>query len=272
MFQKNLSPQVCNEFHENGFCIIKNFCGQAELERAPCCRPWSGYLPPAAGRYARLMVLAGVLLVAMVCLDWHSQDLRRFVMFAAVVAVCACLKVRLPGMTGTLSIGFVPLLVAIVEFSLSEAVILAIIAAVMQCIWRTLRRPSAMQVLFNCSCLAISTAVSFGVCQLLFAPLVSQSLAPALIVAVLVHYVCNSVLVTAMLCLIEGKPLYTAWRQCSFWSMSYYLVGAAAAGMISTTLSASNGESVLLIMPVMALVYVCYRAHVTAAVNRQVPA
>ncbi len=105
-------------------------------------------------------------------------------------------------------------------------------------------------------------------CRLLFGSSVSQSLVPALIVAVLVLYACNSLLVTAMLCLIQAKRLSTAWRQCSFWSMSYYMVGAAAAGMITATLNVSGGQSLLLILPVMAMVYVCYKAHVTAAINR----
>lgn len=229
-------------------------------------------LPPAAGFYARSMAFAGVLLVVIACVYWQSQNLDRFVMFAAVVAICACLKVRLPGMTGTISISFVPLLVAIVDFSVPEVVFLSTIAAVLQCTWRPLRRPTALQVFFNSACLGISAMLSFGVCRMVFGSFALESLVAALIVAALALYVCNTVLVTAMLCLIDGKPLYSVWRQCSFWSLSYYMVGAAAAGMITATLKASGGQSVLLVVPVMALVYICYRAHVTAAVSRQVPA
>lgn len=231
-----------------------------------------GELPRAAGFYGRLMAFAGVLLVGVACVYWQSQDVGRFLLFSAVVAICSCLKVQLPGMTGTISISFVPLLVAIVSFSVPEIVFLSIIAAVLQCVWRPARRPSALQVLFNSACLAISAVLSCGVCRLLFGSSVVGSLAAALIVAAFTLYVGNTVLVTAMLCLIDRKPLYTAWRQCSFWSLSYYMVGAAAAGMITATLKLSGGQSVLLVLPAMALVYICYRAHVTAAVNRQAPA
>src|SRR5689334_6634084 len=63
------------------------------------------------------------------------------------------LKVQLPGLTGTISVNFVFVLIAVAVFTFSETVLLATMACIVQCIWRSRRRPRLVQVAFNSAAL-----------------------------------------------------------------------------------------------------------------------
>jgi len=81
-------------------------------------------------------------------------------------------------------------------------------------------------------------------------------------------------MVAMVLALVDGKPLTSVWQLCYFWSLPYYLVGAAVAGLMTATDRTADWPPSLLILPLMALVYVSYRVQIKQAVHRsqQVPA
>jgi hypothetical protein len=71
-------------------------------------------------------------------------------------------KVRLPGMTSTISISFVVLLVVIAELSLPDAVVIASLQTAVQCVWKTGRRPDPVQVFFSMASVVLSTALGLA--------------------------------------------------------------------------------------------------------------
>ena len=74
-------------------------------------------LPVAAKAFIGVVVGLGVAVLAYAVAQWTSADPVRFAGFAALAVVAATWKVRLPGMVGTISLGFVVVLVSIVELS-----------------------------------------------------------------------------------------------------------------------------------------------------------
>ena len=80
--------------------------------------------------------------------------------------------------------------------------------------------------------------------------------------AVLVTYTANSLLVSMVICLAEQKPLSTIWQQCYFWSLAYYMVGGAGAGLMIATMRSAGWVPSLTVVPLIMLVYVSYRGHV----------
>src|SRR5205807_6363513 len=91
----------------------------------------------------------------------------------------------------------------------------------------------------------------------------AQSIVGLLILATLVLYTCNTLMVAAVLCLVEHKPVGSIWQICYFWSCPYYLVGSAVAGLMVATCRVAGWQPSLLVLPVMGLVYVSYRMHVS---------
>jgi len=95
-----------------------------------------------------------------------------------------------------------------------------------------------------------------------------------LVVSALILYGSNTAIVAGMMALAALKPLSGVWKIWYFWSLPYYLVGAAVAGVMMATSRMADWRASLLVLPLMGLVYLSYRVHVRRAVDRveQLPA
>src|SRR5215510_1688760 len=89
------------------------------------------------------------------------ENLFAYVCYFALAILTSSWKVRLPGITGTMSVNFLFVLITIAAFSFSETVILASTACIVQCCWRPRKRPRCIQVLFNMAALAISSGTAY---------------------------------------------------------------------------------------------------------------
>jgi len=67
---------------------------------------------------------------------------------------------------------------------------------------------------------------------------------------------------------VDRKPLGSIWQLCYFWSLPYYLVGAATAGLMTAISRVADWPSSLLVLPLLTLVYFSYRAHLLRASAR----
>ena len=223
-------------------------------------------LPPWAAVYVYGVIAAGLALAVVCGARWHSEDPMKLAAFAALAIVASMLKIRLPGMTGTLSLNFVLLIVAAAEMNVGEAVLLGAIAAVVQCLWHAKRRPPAVQVAFNSACLMLGTTMARWGYLAAIDHLTPASVLAPLIPATMILYFSNTLLVTTVLCLMEDKPLIDAWQQCNFWALPYYLVGATAAALMICAGRSTGWYSSLLLLPALAMVFASYRLHVSRLV------
>ncbi len=244
--------------------LVHFFFGLAEWQGAKTIASDTGpaaSLPRAARTYLAVVLAAGGCLLWVAVLQWQTEDPLRFAIYLSLAVASSTLKVKLPGLTGTLSPNFVLLLLAIVQLRLGETVLIAMAAGAMQSVWRPKHWPKPQQVLFNAAALSLSAALAIGVCHQAMAGLASHSLVGCLVLATLVFYGCNMLIVGSMLCLVDQKPLHKSWQLCHFWSFPYYLVGAAVAGLMTATTLPGGWASALPILSVMMLVCVSYRTH-----------
>jgi hypothetical protein len=178
--------------------------------------------------------------------------------------VTATLKVKLPGLTGTISPSFVIVLLALVQFSLLECLMIASLVALVQCLWRA-KRVLPIQVAFNVAAMVVASAISYAFIHPAGADLSLRSPVLTLIAVAVVQYLGNTLLIAGVLHTVENEPVSKIWRTCYFWAMPYYLVGAAVTGLMLHATNAAGWPAGLLILPCMALVYVSYRSHVQHA-------
>lgn len=225
-------------------------------------------LPPNARLYVRGVVMAGIGLLVASALFWHSSSPTRFVIYLALAVLASTLKIALPLMRGTLTPAFVLVLVAIADLGLAETAVIAAATGVVQVLWRSARRPMLAQVLFNPACVALSAALAYFTTRIGLAPWLSHSVVGVLVASTLVLYSANTVMTAAVLALVDGKPLGSVWQLCYFWSLPYYLVGAAAAGIMTATSRTADWPAALLVLPLMGLVYVSYRVQLRQAIDR----
>jgi hypothetical protein len=220
-------------------------------------------MPTKAKIYIGVIVVLGfALLTGGLLLQPRFPDGPRYLSYLVLALVASTLKVRLPGVTGTISVNFLFILIGIADFTMSETLSLGGAAILLQCVWRTKSRPRLIQVAFNVAALSVSIAAAFQVSHFTLALARADSLSALLVLSACVFFVSNTLLISGVLCLMEGKPLKQIWGQCYLWTFPYYLVGSAIAGLVTVSSRSMGWEASLLVLPLMYLVYTFYRLYV----------
>src|SRR5438045_4742955 len=101
----------------------------------------------------------GVLLYAAVYPT--SKNIAKFICYLLVAILASRLKVHLPGITGTMSVNFLFIILGILELSFTETLVLGCAAIMVQCFYRD--RPHALHVTFDICTTSFSIAVAYGV-------------------------------------------------------------------------------------------------------------
>ena len=209
--------------------------------------------------FIAVVVLCGTAVLTYSVMHGKSENPLKFFCYLIIALAASRLKVNLPGITGTMSVNFLFLLLGVLELSLSEAMALGCAAVVVQCFDRD--RPVPLQVAFNVCSTALAIAITFVVYRWsLFHRAISNP-STLLFLAASVYFVANTLPVAAVISLTERRSLRKIWSDCYFWSFPYYLVGAGVAGMMSWLHGFTDWQTSLLTLPVVYLIYRSYRLY-----------
>jgi diguanylate cyclase (GGDEF)-like protein/putative nucleotidyltransferase with HDIG domain len=211
---------------------------------------------------ARLYISLVVLVGGGVLLDqffrWESQDLVRYFCFFSLTMLAARMRISLPAITGTISVFFIFVLFGIVELTLPETLFMGCTAALSQSFWQSRRTPKFFQISFNVGAMAIAIATTsyFYRSQTLASWHLDATL--NLVLAAVVFFIMNTFPVAAVIALTEERSLRKVWKECYFWTLPYYLLGAAVAGVASVVSHYLGWQTSLLVVPVVYLLYRSY--------------
>src|SRR3984893_3331544 len=221
-------------------------------------RSWRG-LSAFAKLYISLVVIAGLATLIYGGMHPDSKNIAEFICYLGIAVLASRLKVTLPGITGTLSVNFLFILVGVLELSFAETLILGAVSMLAQCFYP--ERPRAIQVTFNVCAGSVSTALAYIVYH---HPLPNEVIGnrPILLgVAATVYFIANAGSIAAVISLTERQPFTRILVDCYFWSFPYYLVGAGIAGAIAWFNKTFNWETSLLLVPAVYLIYRSYRLY-----------
>ncbi len=207
------------------------------------------------------LALAGAVSLVLAFSHWQSSDPLKFSCYLIAALLASSLKVSLPGIEGTLSVNFLFTLLGILELSLPETLVIGLASTLAQFYWKPVRRVKTVQLVFNLSQVTVSSAVAFGAYRLVVAYLLHAPGPLALLVAAVTHFGCNTAAMSTIIGLTENKPISTVWRNSYLWSFPYYMVGAAAAGLVHFLNKHIGWQSSLLILPPIYLMYRSYRLY-----------
>jgi diguanylate cyclase (GGDEF)-like protein/putative nucleotidyltransferase with HDIG domain len=214
-----------------------------------------------AAFYIAAIIASGFGVLIYELFTWQPESLPRLLIFTLVTVLGSLMKVRLPGITGTMSVYFLFLLVGLTQLSLPEILIVGFCAVVLQCFWHAKQRPKAIQVMFNVG----STCVAIHYAYLVFhwKALAVPDLGPPIQIAAasLVFFLFNTGLVAGVVALTEEKVIYRIWYECYFWCFPYYLMGAALAGGFHYLSEAIGWQAAVMLLPVVYVVYGSYRLY-----------
>src|SRR5664279_6620785 len=102
-----------------------------------------------ARRYIGAILAGGVVCFTYAMTGWNCRHPLQYLCLLAVALPASALKVFLPGVTGTMSVSYVFVLLGMLDFSYPETMLLACLAMIVQSLWRTRYHPKLLQLLFN---------------------------------------------------------------------------------------------------------------------------
>jgi diguanylate cyclase (GGDEF)-like protein/putative nucleotidyltransferase with HDIG domain len=209
--------------------------------------------------YIGVVIALGVAVLSYGAAHPSSQELVKFCCYLIVALLASRLKVNLPGVTGTMSVNFLFILLGIIELSFSETLILGCLAILVQCISRD--RPRPVQVAFNICASAFAIAVAYGTYNWARSHPTINHPSLLLLLGASAYFVANTLPVAGVISLTESKPLKNVWSECYFWSFPYYLMGAGIAGLMSWLNRFFAWQTSMLVLPTVYLVYRSYRLY-----------
>src|SRR6204780_925230 len=211
--------------------------------------------------FVGIAVSLGMVVRAHALLHWQSQDLMRFACYLVVAVMASGLKVQLPGIDGTMSVNFLFILLGVLELSLPETLVIGCTASLVQSVWQTRKRLDPVKVLFNVAgMMANASALTYLSYHWMVARFGSNK--PILLmVAALVFFFANTLPISIVIALTEGKSSPKVWAECYFWAFPYYLAGAAAVGLVGIVNRSAGWETSLLVLPLIYWVYRSYRLY-----------
>ena len=231
-------------------------------DRRRRCRGEYPQMDPSVPIRARIFIAVtaacGLAVLGASFLHWHSNDLLKFACYLTIALLASTMKVRLPGMESTMSVHFLFVLLGVLELSLPETLAIGCAAALLQSIWKTKDGADPIKVVFNVlSMTAPAIGLTFSAYHI-SAGLLHDSMPLLLLVAAFAYFLTNTIPVAVVITLVEGNSLRKVWKQTYFWSLPYYLIGAAVVGLVSYVDQFIGWENALLIVPVMYWIYRSY--------------
>jgi len=191
----------------------------------------------------------------------HSEDPGRFFSYLLIAVLASRLKVRLPGIDGTMSVNFLFVLLGVMEMSLAETLLIGFAAGLAQCLWTPRQSNRLAKIVFNVfGMMGNAVAASYWAYHGL-GHFLGHKIPLQLAVAATAYFFANTLLVTTIVVLTESKSFRAIWEECYFWSFPYYQAGAAVVGMVFFVNKAFGWELSLLLMPVVYWIYRSYHLY-----------
>jgi diguanylate cyclase (GGDEF)-like protein/putative nucleotidyltransferase with HDIG domain len=216
-------------------------------------------LPVAAKVFVGLVIAAGMACLLLADIHQSSKNIAEFICYLGIAILGSRLRVTLPGITGTLSVNFLFILVGIAELGYAEALTLGAIAMMVQSLYPG--RPTAIQLTFNVCAGSLSTALAYLVYHNAYFNEVIGIRPLLLCLAASIYFIVNAGCIAVVISFSEGQPLQRILVDCYFWSFPYYLAGGGIAAAISWFNRNFNWETSLLFVPAVYLIYRSYRLY-----------
>ena len=212
----------------------------------------------SARMFVALIVISGLLVLGDAVLNAKQVPTAKFLAFLFIACVAARLRIKLPGVTGTMSVNLPFILVAAAQMNTAEALAIGFISTFFQCLAKG-KKFNGVQVAFNCSAITLAVAAT----RLIYAapPVASAVSSPALRLALAAagYAMANTVPVAIVIGLTEGVSMLRTWLEMLQLSFPYLVASAGIAGL-TLTLSHEVGWQVpLVVLPIMAGIFQSYR-------------
>ena len=151
-----------------------------------------------AKTYITLTAMLGVLILQHAPAELHSEDGFRLLCYLTCAVLTSQLKVRLPGITGTMSVNFFFIMLAIIEMDLRPVLIITSAGTLSQMLWHARKRPQLMQMVFNLASVIIASYCAYTVYHGHLPPAFAGTLPVLLFASTVVFFLVNTLTVSGI--------------------------------------------------------------------------
>lgn len=213
----------------------------------------------AARVFIGFIILCGLSALSYGALQIHPLHQFWFPTLLAIALVASRLKLKLPGLNGTMSVNLPFILIAVLELGLFEALMIALASTVAQCFPKDRGRPKAVQTLFNVSTMAVAVCLAGRIFQSrmqVSAGWLSEPL--FLVLAGTTFFLVQTIPVATIISLTEGGSALRIWSSIFHLSFPYYVLSAGVTSLATAASNLIGWQIPLLVLPVMFGVYQSY--------------
>lgn len=222
-------------------------------------------LSPMSKLFIVMVVVSGAAVIAWAALHDRPANVSQFGFLLIISVAASRLRVKLPGLTGTMSMNLPFILIAIAHTGMLEALGVGCISTLVQSLPRAGKKFNWIQIVFNVANMALTVDaarliyVSAGMNSIIHSHPLLLCIACAGFLAV------NSIPISIIIALTENRNLFHAWGAMFQLSYPFFLASAGVAG-VALTVSARFGWQIpLVLLPIMLLVFYSYRRYFSAS-------
>jgi hypothetical protein len=216
------------------------------------------------------MVLAATAGTVYAGLSSHTLHPAYFFAILALAAITSRMKIKLPGIDGNMSVNLPFLLMAVVNLSAVEAVLIACVSTVVQCWPKFGSKFKPEQMLFNVSMMAFATSMAnmiWNAGWLGKTVWASESL--MLASATAAFFLGQTAPVAGIIKLAEGVAMRRVWLSIAQLSFPYFVLSAGLTSMTNLVSHHFGWQAALLAFPVMFGIHHSYRLYFFRAAEAQ---
>jgi diguanylate cyclase (GGDEF)-like protein/putative nucleotidyltransferase with HDIG domain len=230
-------------------------------------------LPAVARLYVSLVIATGA---AVVATSLPSVQFPRPVLFAALLALSvlsSALKVDMPIGVGTscISLSYAVNFTALMLLGPAPTILITMASSWSQCTFRMNERNPAYKTFFSMASVALSVTAAGATYSSLGGTrgdMPQASLQP-LMAAAMTYFLVNSVTVATAVALVKRRPIFGVWHDNFLWSITSYVVGGVAAGIVvEVSQQVGQWQTALAFVP-LCLTYRTYRIYLARIADEQ---
>src|SRR6202161_1475265 len=216
--------------------------------------------------FIAVMVLAALASTTYASVSSHTLHTAYALALLVLAAATSRMKIKLPGINGNMSVNLPFFLMAVVNLSALEAVVIASVSTVVQCWPKLDAKFKPGQMLFNVSMMAFATSMANLIWNAGWLGKAAWASEPLMLAsATAAFFLGQTAPVAGIIKVAEGAAMRRVWLSIVQLSFPYYVLSAGMTSMVNTVSHHYGWQSALVVFPVMYGIHLSYRSLLDAA-------
>jgi diguanylate cyclase (GGDEF)-like protein/putative nucleotidyltransferase with HDIG domain len=211
-----------------------------------------------AQTFQTIILALGVILALRMGLNWSAANDPVFFSYLGLTILSSLLRLGVPTVAGTISVGFIFVLASLVQLPLEQTMVIGITGTVIHCLRDQRHGVDWLSVAFQTATAALGIEASGAAFQRISTALPHAGIAAGLTLASTILFLVTAFPLAATTSLNERELLRRVWQSRFLWSLPYYLAGAALAGLLTAVQHLPLWQNAAVVVPLLFLVYRSY--------------